>query len=260
MNWSFIDTGFHPGRWNMAVDETLAGRFDPAGDFPILRVYAWTPNAISLGVHQRMDDFDLDRIQRDGIDIVRRPTGGRAIYHAHELTYSVIIGAENRSAREVYQYLSKGILECLHILGIDASVAGSDERLPGMLENPLAIPCFSTSTRSEIQWHGKKIVGSAQRRYGDTILQHGSLLLGPAHRMITHYLSSRNHEVARAIDRHLLERTIEAEMVLGRPLSFDEAREAFRAGFERSYDCTFITADPTEMEELIHSEQSQRVS
>ncbi len=224
----------------MSLDEHLAKRFDPSDDHPILRVYGWEPWTISLGRHQSMDEFDLGKIQRDGIGIVRRPTGGRAILHAHELTYSIIVSGAGQSARAIYLHLSRGILAALRLLGIEAELSGADEILPGLHRNPLSVPCFSTSTRSEIGWRGKKIVGSAQRRYGETILQHGSFLLGREHRRITSYLSPAIGEMKAAIDGHLLERTIEAESVLGRHVSFDEAAGCLRTGMEESYGIEFI--------------------
>jgi lipoate-protein ligase A len=257
MNWHFVNTGFHSGEWNMMFDENLAQGFDPVNGRPVLRVYGWQPHTISLGANQRMDDFDLRKIYTDGIDIVRRPTGGRAIYHAHELTYSVVIAAANRSARDVYHYLSRGILASLRLLGIDATVAGIDERLPGVEANPLSIPCFSTSTRNEIQWNGKKIVGSAQRRYGNTILQHGSFLLGPKHQCLCEYLTMNIGTMRTAIEKNLAERTIDAETILHRPVSFTEAATALQRGFEQTYNITFL---PYDAEQLQHPIEDQQLS
>ena len=224
----------------MSFDADLAERFNPSVDLPVLRVYGWKPHTISLGVHQSLDDFDISKIRQDGVGIVRRPTGGRAIFHAHELTYSIILSGAGQSARAIYLYLSRGILAALHLMGIEAELSGVDEFLPGLHHNPLSIPCFSTSTRSEIRCRGKKIVGSAQRRYGDTILQHGSFLLGRGHRRISEYLSPAIHSMKTAIDDHLLERTTEAETILNRPVSFEEAATSLRKGLEGAYGITFI--------------------
>jgi lipoate-protein ligase A len=260
MKWHYINTGFHSGEWNMSLDEQIARSFDPAIDIPLLRIYGWRPFTISLGVNQRLEDFDLAKIHDAGIGIIRRPTGGRAIYHAHELTYSIILDAAGRSAREVYQYLSRGILAGLHLMGIDATLSGMDEHLPGLHDNPLSIPCFSTSTRSEIQWHGKKIVGSAQRRYGNIILQHGSFLLGKEHRRICEYLSPQIQNVKTVIEDHLTRHTIEAQSILQRVISFDEAATCLRKGFEQTYDIAFLPYDQERIQKITVEQQFVQTS
>jgi lipoate-protein ligase A len=243
MNWHLINTGFRSGDWNMAFDEYAARHFSPATNIPILRLFGWQPATISIGTNQSEDDFDLARIRAEGLGLVRRPTGGRAIFHAHELTYSIVIGAAGRGAREIYRELSAGILAALADLGIAAHLAGSDEPTAPFTD-PLSIPCFGTATRSEIQVNGKKIVGSAQRRYGDTILQHGSFLLGARHRELGAYLAAGVRQARAVLDEQLNSRTTEAESVLGRPVSFAEAAAAFRRGFETAYGITFLEEYP----------------
>ncbi|HUN65845.1 MAG TPA: lipoate--protein ligase family protein [Bacteroidota bacterium] len=243
MTWRFVDTGFRSGAWNMAFDEQTAVNFDPSADLPLLRVYGWNPPTISIGIHQSAEDFDLKKIARDRLALVRRPTGGRAIFHAHELTYSVVLAARGRGAREIYRELSRGILAALAFLGISADVAGTDDR-PVPPADPLSIPCFGTATRSEIRAGGRKIVGSAQRRYGETILQHGSFLLGPRHRELGGYVATSLRGATEAVERRLVDATTEAETVLGRPVPFSEAAAAFRAGFEQAYGMTFVEQQP----------------
>jgi lipoate-protein ligase A len=249
MNWYFVNTGFQAGDWNMAFDEYAATHFSPSADPPLLRLFGWNPPTISIGANQCDDDFDIERIRTDGLALVRRPTGGRAIFHAHELTYSIVIGAAGRGARDLYRELSAGILAGLANLGITANVAGSDERTSPFTD-PLSIPCFGTSTRSEIQSAGKKIVGSAQRRYGDTILQHGSFLLGTRHRELGSYVAPARQRARSVLDELLASRTTEAETILGRPVSFDEAAAAFRHGFESTYGITFIEDYPEFLKEF----------
>lgn len=241
----------------MAFDEFAATHFSPGTDLPLLRLFGWNPPTISIGANQSEDDFDVERIHADGLCLVRRPTGGRAIFHAHELTYSIVIGAAGRGARDLYRELSAGILAGLANLGIAANVAGDDERTSPFTD-PLSIPCFGTSTRSEIQVAGKKIVGSAQRRYGDTILQHGSFLLGARHRELGSYLASAGQRARAALDEHLASRTTEAETILGRPVSFDEASAAFRNGFESTYGIIFLEQYPVFLKEFsAHSQLLQ---
>jgi lipoate-protein ligase A len=257
MIWHFINTGFRSGEWNMAFDEYTATHFSSETDPPILRLFAWDPATISIGVNQREDDFDLPRIRAEGLGLVRRPTGGRAIFHAHELTYSIVIGAGGKGARDIYRELSAGILAGLAHLNIQANVAGADERT-SPFSDPLSIPCFGTSTRSEIQAAGKKIVGSAQRRYGKTILQHGSFLLGARHRELGSYLAPGMRGGTGTLDELLTSRTIEAESILGRPVSFNEAAAAFKHGFETAYGITFLEEYPRFLREFsTHSQLLQ---
>ncbi len=247
MNWYLLNTGLREGSWNMWLDEQLALSVGHRGNAPVLRLFGWRPYTISIGANQLMEDFDGAKIHADGIDIVRRPTGGRAIFHAHELTYSVVLPSGGRGAREIYQYLSRGILAALTALGIPASVAAADERVAPSREDPLAIPCFSVATRSEIQVDGKKIVGNAQRRYGGTILQHGSFLLGPEHRRLSRYLAPHVQSARTAMDDHLLARTTEAETVLQHHVTFDQAADAFREGFRKTYGISFDLVEPEEL-------------
>ncbi len=243
----FINTGFHSGDFNMEFDEALAGQFDPSHDDAILRVYGWNPYAISIGTHQRMEEFDLPRLSDEGFDIVRRPTGGRAIFHAHELTYSLVMNAGDRGVREVYRHISMGLLEGMKMLGISAQLSGTDERLTTSFADPASIPCFSSSAKCEIQVAGKKIVGSAQRRYGTIVLQHGSILLGTGHRRIAEFLAPNVQSAQSILEAHLLRHTIEAETILGRTVTFDEAAECIRRGFESAWNVTFTESSPVGM-------------
>src|SRR5260221_12346908 len=107
----------------MEFDEILARRGENGPGTAVLRVYGWNPPAISIGIHQRESDFDAGALRREGIDLVRRPTGGRAILHAHELTYSAVMPVEDLGPRETYRFVGRCILRALTILGIEAEVS-----------------------------------------------------------------------------------------------------------------------------------------
>ena len=260
MRWHFRNTGFSPGKFNMETDESLAAGLagsaapagptgsDSAGGIPLLRVYGWKPHAVSIGFHQRMEHFDLRALQRAGIDIVRRPTGGRAILHADEITYSVVMPAEGRSPREIYHLISAGLLAALQTLGVEAQLADpaeGDERNPAARDDPRSVPCFSSSAKYEIQFDGRKLVGSAQRRYGGTVLQHGSVLLGPGHRRIVEFLSSEGRSARPRLEADLAKRTIDAGTILNREVPFGEAARALKKGFELACGITFEDAPST---------------
>ncbi len=144
-----------------------------------LRLFAWEPPCLSLGYAQNRDDVDDDELLRNGWELVRRPTGGRAILHTDELTYSIAAASDEPrvlgSVLESYCRLSKALLKALRKLGIEAS---AHEIEPGKKIKPLAGPvCFEEPSNYEITWNSKKLIGSAQARRINGVLQHGSLPL-----------------------------------------------------------------------------------
>lgn len=173
----FIDTPPAPGAWNMAVDEVLAASV-AAGGAPTLRVYRWQPRCLSLGRNQpAAGHYDLDAIRARGIDVVRRPTGGRAVLHHRELTYSVAVRAGVLgSARETYHAINRALVAGLRRLGVAAALQPRGGRRAAP---PSLAPCFAEPAEGEVVVDGRKLVGSAQMRERDVLLQHGSLPLGP---------------------------------------------------------------------------------
>lgn len=245
MNWQFINTGFRRGKFNMEYDEFLAKRLINRHGKPTLRVYGWNPPAISLGYNQNIEDIDLKKCHTEGIDIVRRPTGGRAILHWNELTYSVVMYSNQMSISEVYQKISHALVHGLRLLGVKVELEKSQPNFQQIYKNKTAIPCFSSSARYEIQYQGKKLVGSAQRRYttGDgeeVILQHGSILIGPEHRWLTDFLNEINPDTIQSIKKTLEEHTTDLKQILNREVEFDEVAEAIKSGFEKSWNIYFI--------------------
>lgn len=245
VNWRFVNTGHRRGSFNMEYDEYLARRLLEGRGEPTVRVYGWEPYAISLGYHQREDEIDHERCAVDGIDIVRRPTGGRAILHAHELTYSVLMYPEGRSVAQSYEYIGEALVLALRYLDVNAEMSKINLNFSEMYSDGSSISCFASTSRSEIQYRGKKIIGSAQRRYsspdakrGTVLLQHGSLLLGPQHRRFVEYIvNPRTQAVLQTVLEH---KTTEVESILQRPVSFDEAVEAVQKGFEDAWGIGFV--------------------
>lgn len=223
----------------METDLALARAVDAGREEPILRVYRWSPWCISLGKHQSQDEIDLRRCALDGIDVVHRPTGGRAILHAEELTYSVVMPAEDRGVMEVYRNISEALAGGLRFLVPEIAVAKSTPDFPKLYQTPGGIPCFSSSARYEIEYGGRKLVGSAQRRIGQTVLQHGSLLLGDAHLRLADYLNV-DDEARAAIRTDLTEHTITLGEILRREVSFDECDAAIKDGFEQAWGVHFV--------------------
>lgn len=245
--WRFVNTGYRRGKFNMQYDEYLAQRLSEGKGTPTVRVFGWKPYAISIGFHQREGEIDLRRSEEDGIDVVRRPTGGRAILHAHELTYSVVMFSEGRSVMETYEYISRALIAALRYLGVKAELSRGNVHFSDFYKEDIAVSCFTSSSRYEVQYEGKKIIGSARRRYisphsdsGGVLLQHGSLLLGPQHRRLADYISLSSLRTQEVI-RHMLDHTTtEVETILQRKVSFDEATVAIRRGFEEAWGINFV--------------------
>ncbi len=188
--WFFLDDGALAGARNMAVDEFLLDRSHDRGGVPVLRLYSFGPPAVTLGYHQDARKvIDIEAVRRDGIDLVRRITGGRALLHEGELTYSVTAALDSvffaGCLHKTFTSISTALVTALRVLGVDAVI--SDGKLfKGAKE--MTSPCLVSTSRHEITVGGRKIVGSAQRRTGSAFLQHGSILLTPASERIAEYM------------------------------------------------------------------------
>jgi lipoate-protein ligase A len=174
VGWRVLVSEPLDGASNMALDEALmlrAGRTDEA----VLRVYGWTRPTLSLGRNQSArDKYDIEGARERGIDFVRRPTGGRAVLHHREVTYSVTAPVSALGTlRESYTIINRLLIHGLRLLGVDAREA--DPR--GATPRPGVLPCFVVPTKGEIVAEGRKLVGSAQVREGGALLQHGSVLV-----------------------------------------------------------------------------------
>jgi lipoate-protein ligase A len=162
------------GAWNMAVDEMLLARARETGE-GVLRVYGWSTPTLSLGRHQTARGrYDLERAATLGVAFVRRPTGGRAVLHHREVTYSITAPAGPMGALgESYRWINRLLVEGLQRLGVDAREAAPAGNAPP----PGIAPCFEVPVAGEIVARGRKLVGSAQVREDGALLQHGSILL-----------------------------------------------------------------------------------
>lgn len=174
MIWRLLRTRPLPAADNMALDEALMGRARATGE-SVLRIYEWERPSLSLGRNQRARGaYDLRRAAEAGITMVRRMTGGRALLHHREVTYSVTSPAAAReSIRESYAWINRLLLDGLSRLGVTAGVADGGKRAP----IPDATPCFEQPAAGELVVGGRKLVGSAQWRDAGAMLQHGSILV-----------------------------------------------------------------------------------
>jgi lipoyl(octanoyl) transferase len=204
------------GAENMAVDQALLEEAERSGR-AVLRLYRWDPPCLSFGRNEpALARYDRAAIERLGLDVVRRPTGGRAVWHEHEVTYAVAAPiAAFGSLRESYFEIHSRLAAALRDLGIEATLAAPPDR-PTVRLSDRPASCFALAVGGEVLAGGRKVIGSAQVRQGRAFLQHGSILLEGSQDVIG-TVSRQPAAVSGAT-------TLSA--VLGRPVSFDEVAAA----------------------------------
>jgi lipoate-protein ligase A len=170
------------GPTNMALDEVLLDRVAEDPSLAVIRTYQWTVPTLSLGYFQAIADAELDP-RWEGVPIVRRPTGGGALWHDHEITYAVVVPGDHpaaRPSRKLYRAIHEAIADHLRSLGVPAGRRGDDVGSLSLADRPFL--CFGDRDSEDIVAGGFKLVGSAQRRRAGAVLQHGSILLGRSSR------------------------------------------------------------------------------
>lgn len=172
-----VDKHLKPSR-NMAIDEALLRQVVAKTSVPVIRFYQWDPPGLSLGRFQKVTEgVDMDACSKHGVEMVRRLTGGEAVLHDDELTYSIIIPFTNpkfdgRGVIDTYKTISKALVKGLQLSGVNSTMAGD---APTRADPEGQGVCFYTPTVNEIVAQGRKIIGSAQTREKLVILQHGSI-------------------------------------------------------------------------------------
>jgi len=245
-SWKFIDTGFQTGKYNMDFDLELVERCRKEDTF-FFRVYRWKPYAISFGYNQQKlaskQKINEEKCALDGIDVVQRPTGGRAVLHSEELTYSVIMKSD-KSVHSLYKDISYVLLNGLKNIEPDnpelkkLSFEKDNPDLRNLVKTGMYNLCFNTSIKYEINYNGRKLVGSAQRNFGDVVLQHGSILLGEHHKNIVNYLKLDDERTIERLKHEIDKKTACLNEILGREVTYKETADALIKGFETTYGIT----------------------
>lgn len=230
----------------MAVDEAILLAVGKRASLPTLRLYAWEPACLSLGYAQPISDVDQERLHTRGWDLVRRPTGGRAILHTDELTYAVI-GPHDEprlagGVLESYQVLAGALLAALHILSVPAE-SQNHPNLAAESSQSGAV-CFEVPSNYEITANGRKLLGSAQARRKEGILQHGTLPLSGDITRIVDVLAYPDQAKRTAAAQRLLERATTVERTIGRAQEWADSAQAFVSAFE---DTLNIRLQPDEL-------------
>lgn len=226
--WRLLGSdGPNPGAVNMAIDEALVEAVQ-RGAPAAIRFYTWTPACLSLGRNQAARGiYDPVRIAAAGVDVVRRPTGGLAVLHDRELTYSVVAPlASLGGPRAAYAAINRALVLGLRDLGIQA-----EQAVGGAARGPVteaAEPCFQSPATGEITARGRKLVGSAQRCERGVLLQHGSILLSGSQARVRDLLFEQDHT-------SVSDGSVTLEELIGRVPALPDLEAALRGGFERMF-------------------------
>ncbi|KGX86713.1 lipoate--protein ligase family protein [Pontibacillus litoralis] len=232
--WYFIDSGHASPAFNMALDEVLLNWHSQGDIPPVIRFYGWEPAALSLGYFQKSKGkIDVDAVHQHGFEVVRRPTGGRAVLHDQELTYSVIV-SENyesmpASVTEAYRVISQGLLEGFRMLHIKAEFSIPE----GKLKQTGSAVCFDQPSWYELIVEGRKAAGSAQTRQKGVILQHGSIPIEVDEVTLFDMFIYPNERVKERARKAFGTKAVAINEVAERKLSYEEVKTAFKRGFER---------------------------
>jgi lipoate-protein ligase A len=246
--WRIVFTGAEDAFFNMALDEALLCSCRDGSSPPVLRLYLWNPPAVSLGYAQNARKaVDLRRCQERGIHVVRRMTGGRAVLHEDEITYSLCASLDGspqlgQSTLRTYEKISMALLESLRLLGVDGEWVKPLPKRDRLHRHPdLSKPCFASSSRYEITVGGKKLIGSAQRRFThpqaegrrQSFIQHGSIPTGKGKQSLAELLPGE-------LSAEKMRRTLECgatdlEQIAKRRIEPDEMISVLKAGFEEVF-------------------------
>lgn len=271
--WRLILDPPRPGPLNMATDEALMQAQGDGNLPPTIRLYSWQPACMSIGYFQRAGgELDLEACSQAGVDVVRRPTGGRAVLHDDEITYSVTIRQEllPGGVLETYQKLSQGILQGLRYLGIEGELArltrpGRRPRPepaatspPAETEDGPQAACFDSPSWYEALVGGRKIIGSAQTRASGVILQHGSLLMSFDAERLAALLRAPSAAARARLTRHLDRRVTSVSEQLRRRPRPGEVEGAMVAGVAAALGVSLVQGGYSDRELLLTQQLWER--
>jgi len=252
--WRYVDTGALPGALNMAVDQAILGLHANGKSPPTLRLYQWSPPAVSLGFCQKNQNLDMAACRRLGIGVVRRPSGGRAVLHLGDLTYAVIAGTADGMPSAVtaaYRLICDGLLQGFHRLGIDARMGR------GVMKPPQHEICFLRGTLGSIMYRDRKFVGSAQTWHASSMLQHGSIILLPQIETLLDIWPGSADSPAE-LRAKLEGRIISLQEILGQLPEMEEVKAAIREGIAQALGIRFVPGELTPGEWTLAKEMANQ--
>lgn len=239
--WRLLLTGHHSAAENMAIDRAILVAHSKGLVPPTVRFYQWKPSAISIGYFQSLrEEVDTRACEKFNVDCVRRITGGGAVFHEDELTYSIVVSESHplvpKHILESYGLICQAIIEGFSTLGISSTYAPINDILVG----------------------GKKVSGNAQTRKLQTVLQHGTIILDVDVDKMFSVLKVPNEKIKDKLITDVKQRVTSLRQITGKDVSFDTVADAMKLGFERTFDMSlnpgFLTKDEkTWAEEFVRS-------
>lgn len=258
--WRFIVTEAMPPAMNMAVDEAILQLHSEGKVPPTVRFYTWNPATLSIGYFQKAaKEINLEALRERGLGFVRRPTGGRAVLHDQELTYSVVVSESHpkmpSSVTEAYKVISMGLLHGFQRLGLRAEMVSlATEEEKEKYSSPGSSACFDSPSWYELVVEGKKVAGSAQTRQKGVILQHGSILLEMDVELLFSLLNFPSERVKQRMMESFRQKAVTINEVSPRPIGLQEAVEAFRDGFASGLEVELVPGALTPEETALAEE------
>ena len=253
--WRFLDTGKGNAFFNMALDEAILKAVGKDASPPTFRLYGWNPDAVTFGYSQDIERLiNIESCKIDDVDITRRLTGGHAVFHKNEVAYSMVGSIDDPcfggNIMDTYQSINKVLVESFNLLGINAKIncGGTEKGIPNSIRRLL--PCFLITSRFEITLDGKKLVGSAQRRFNGLFLQQGSILIGPGHERIINYI--KDNEMASEFKERLSDWSIDFKSKFNDNFSIVSLKKSILSVFKKTVDTGYEFEYPTQ-EELKHT-------
>jgi len=231
--WRLLKTNFSTAFTNMAIDRAVLVMSSKGGVLPTVRFYGWEPSAISIGYFQSLEEeVDLDTCRKLGVDYVRRITGGGAVFHEEELTYSIVIPENHpqipENILESYGKICGAVMRGLDNLGIESKYVPINDIITG----------------------GRKISGNAQTRKSKTVLQHGTVLTDVDVEKMFSVLKVPNEKIKDKLIADVRQRVTSIKHVLGKEIRFEDVAKAMKSGFEQEFDIEFV-------EELLSEEEKE---
>jgi lipoate-protein ligase A len=252
--WRFIDSHLQDSATNMAIDEAMLLLHSQGKVPPTVRFYGWSPSTLSIGYFQKVEkEIQLEEVKRYGLGFVRRPTGGRAVLHDRELTYSVVVSESHplvpQSVTEAYRVISLGLLHGFKDLGLEAYFSTPNtEREKEALKQPRSAVCFDAPSWYELVVEGRKVAGSAQTRQKGVILQHGSILLDIDEDMLFDVFTFPNERIKERLKANFSKKAVAINQLRSNPVTMEEVKVAFRNGFEKGFNVRLEEGELTKEE------------
>lgn len=265
--WRFIQSGACSPAENMAMDEAILNAHSEGKVPPTLRFYRWDPATLSIGYFQKAEEeVDFQAVKQHEVGFVRRPTGGRAVLHDQELTYSMIV-SENypgmpKGVTEAYRVLSEGLLLGFRNLELDAKMVNlSSEEDKGKYAAAGSAACFDSPSWYELVVEGRKVAGSAQTRQKGVVLQHGSILLDLDIDLLFNLLNFPNERIKERLRQAFSKKAVAINdlrrLVNRAPVSISLVEDAFQQGISEGMN---ISLEPSELTDYEQRETERLIT